>query len=54
MEKQINIKVPEKDLKKFEKLRKIYQENTSTLVRRLINEEYKNILKYSDLLDREE
>lgn len=53
MDKQINIKVPEKDLKKFEKLREIYQESTSTLVRRLINEEYSNIQKYSDLLEKE-
>lgn len=53
MDKQINIKVPEKDLKKFEKLRKVYQESTSTLIRRLINEEYNEILKYSDLLDKE-
>ena len=51
MEKQINIKIPEKDLKKFEKIRKVYQENTSTLIRRLIDEEYKTILKYSDLLE---
>lgn len=53
MEKQINIKMPEKELKKFEKIKKIYQENTSTLVRRLINEEYNNIIKYSDLLEKE-
>lgn len=52
MEKQINIKVPEKDLKKFEELKKIYQENTSTLVRRLINNEYSAVLKYSDLLEK--
>ena len=52
MEKQINIKVPEKDLKKFEELKKIYQENTSTLVRRLINDEYSAVLKYRDLLEK--
>lgn len=53
MEKQINVILSEKDIKKLNKIKEAYdiQKNGETL-RILIREEYSNILKYEEMLSK--
>lgn len=49
--KQINVKLSEKTLKKFDTIKETYDnQNTSEMMRLLIEKEYERIQKYKELI----